>query len=766
MSKKYKSGISLIVLVITIIVIIILAGAIILSLSANNPISSANKATFLSDVSNFKTELSLYETKQFTDNMGLYNPTSLQADGASITYNNTVNGNETIYDLIPSLGKVTKYAGQFEVENGELVFGGTDTKQREWATESGIKVIIIGEPKVTINAPAITAVMPGTDIVYTIKFSSNVTITAIDLIGKIEVLDNAGVALPSQPDISIGAINGVGTNTTIEVDVTITTINLLYGSYKLKIKPESVTNINDLYNTIDTISLIGFDITDNVPPTNPTILASTADWTNGDVTVTVTYSEDTQTKEYSLDGTTWNSYTVLVVVTNNITVYAKGKDLAGNESGQSTLTIANIDKFLPTVVCGTDGGIFSTQASTIVTVSDTGGSETNNSTLQYIWDTQNTITPNSGWTSFTNDSIITSPNGLKGAYYLWIKASDNAGNLTVVTTNIFNLNYWLAFSQKYYSPIDFQTLQQADVQSNISMNSQQLDAKISIQNADEDNYFKYVSQDQDGNWTSIGYLNSQISNSYYFDKFMAVNNTYYTNPGFPGISDGEFLYSSTFPIQVYSGYSFDSTTGVYKTDATTGTLGSITRYSPIGATYYKAPQPSKLYKYVKTSNSSTNANNYYVQFNYVYSTAVISYLKGSYVNTLLAYNTDYPVNGGYTDNYWYERKNLGSQYTLYKYEYPSLEFKSKYDIVNKQLTSAPIMLNQVDDGVKVLIDTASTVYKLYISIDNINWTEVSDKSKLDGNNIITLPLSSSVVYLRIDNIDSIINKIEVRERNY
>jgi hypothetical protein len=54
-----RRGISLIVLVITIIVIIILAGAVILSLADSNPIASANKAVFLSDISNFKSAVAL-----------------------------------------------------------------------------------------------------------------------------------------------------------------------------------------------------------------------------------------------------------------------------------------------------------------------------------------------------------------------------------------------------------------------------------------------------------------------------------------------------------------------------------------------------------------------------------------------------------------------------------------------------------------------------------------------------------------------------------
>ena len=376
----------------------------------------------------------MYETKQFENEMGAYNPITLQADGASITYDGSLDVSKTINTLIPSLEGKAKYAGQFQVENGELVFGGLDTKQREWATESGIKVITIGEPKVTIIPPAITAVAPGTDIVYTIKFSSNVAIAAIDLLGNMEVLDNAGVALPSQSTISIGEINGVGTNTTIQVDITIPTTGLSYGSYKLKIKPGTVTNTNDLYNTTDTISLIGFDIIDNVPPINPTMLASTTDWTNGDVTVTITYSGDTTVQEYSLDGTTWNSYTVPVVVSNNTTVYARGKDLAGNQNTGSVITINNIDKTIPTVVYGTNGGT-GDPVNTTVTVSDLGGSVLDTSSLQYIWDSQNITTPVAGWTTFTNEINLTKTGD--GSYYLWIKANDTAGNIVVEKSNSF-----------------------------------------------------------------------------------------------------------------------------------------------------------------------------------------------------------------------------------------------------------------------------------------------------------------------------------------
>jgi len=434
MNKKQRRGISLVVLVITIIVIIILAGAVILSLSANNPISQASKATYLSDISNFKTELDLYKTQQYLNNSGTYDPTLLQADAASATYNSTVITSKTMNDLIPSLGRTPKYNGQFEVQNGELVFGGLDVNQKAWATEAGITVITIGAPKVTIIAPAVTAVAPGTDIVYTVKFASNVALTTINLAGKVEVLDNAGLALPSQPVITIGTISGTGSDVTRQVDITIKTDSLSYSTYKLKIKSGSVTNANNLPNA-DTTSPIAFDVTDNVPPVNPTMLANPTIATNGNVTVTITYSGDTNVKEYSLDGTTWNNYTIPVVVSNNITVYARGKDAAGNQNTGSTITITNIDKISPTVAYGTNGTTNPTSVSTTVTVSDLGGSNINTSTLQYIWDTQNITTPSSGWTTFTNGATQTKTGD--GTYYLWVKANDTAGNSVVVKSNVF-----------------------------------------------------------------------------------------------------------------------------------------------------------------------------------------------------------------------------------------------------------------------------------------------------------------------------------------
>ena len=65
-----KKGISLIVLVITIIVIIILAGAVILSLSANNPITQATTAKNASNVAEVQSAVTLYLSRLMAENSG------------------------------------------------------------------------------------------------------------------------------------------------------------------------------------------------------------------------------------------------------------------------------------------------------------------------------------------------------------------------------------------------------------------------------------------------------------------------------------------------------------------------------------------------------------------------------------------------------------------------------------------------------------------------------------------------------------------------
>ncbi|MDD3304475.1 MAG: hypothetical protein PHP54_06145 [Clostridia bacterium] len=112
-----KKGISLITLVITIIVVIILAAAVILTLNNNNPVENAKEATFRSDVTSIHEQLNLYALNELAKNNGTFDMT-------------TMNGK--VSDYIPG---VTQYDSELKVEQGKLVYTGSDTKRAQMVEE-------------------------------------------------------------------------------------------------------------------------------------------------------------------------------------------------------------------------------------------------------------------------------------------------------------------------------------------------------------------------------------------------------------------------------------------------------------------------------------------------------------------------------------------------------------------------------------------------------------------------------------------------------
>jgi hypothetical protein len=126
-----KKGISLIVLVITIIVIIILAGSVILSLSKNNPINTATEATFKSTLESYNSELTMSISKRYVTNFSL-DTTTLNAtvwDGLGTTLG-------TVKEFIPSMS--VDDAKNCVINEGKLVYIGTDVSKKQWAKDLGI----------------------------------------------------------------------------------------------------------------------------------------------------------------------------------------------------------------------------------------------------------------------------------------------------------------------------------------------------------------------------------------------------------------------------------------------------------------------------------------------------------------------------------------------------------------------------------------------------------------------------------------------------
>ena len=113
----HKKGISLIVLIVTIIVIIILAAAVILTISKNNPVSSAKEATFKEDVTAIQDELSMYLSKKYTDNPTSFDKSSVNLSGDS---------------MVTELPSTKKYKEKVSVIKGKLVWNGETENNTEY----------------------------------------------------------------------------------------------------------------------------------------------------------------------------------------------------------------------------------------------------------------------------------------------------------------------------------------------------------------------------------------------------------------------------------------------------------------------------------------------------------------------------------------------------------------------------------------------------------------------------------------------------------
>ena len=117
-----KRGISLIVLIVTIIVIIILAAAVILTITKNNPVSSAKEATFKEDMANIQDELSMYISKKYTDN-----PLSFEKSNVNLSGDG----------MVTELPSTKKYKDKISVIKGKLAWNGETENNTEykWFTE-------------------------------------------------------------------------------------------------------------------------------------------------------------------------------------------------------------------------------------------------------------------------------------------------------------------------------------------------------------------------------------------------------------------------------------------------------------------------------------------------------------------------------------------------------------------------------------------------------------------------------------------------------
>ena len=87
---------------------------------------------------------------------------------------------------------------------------------------------------------------------------------------------------------------------------------------------------------------------DRLPPADAVLSADITEPTNQDVIVTISYPADAAVKEFKVGETgVWTAYGAPVVITDNSTVFARGKDAAGNVSNVTQYAVVNIDRIAP-----------------------------------------------------------------------------------------------------------------------------------------------------------------------------------------------------------------------------------------------------------------------------------------------------------------------------------------------------------------------------------------------------------------------------------
>ena len=167
------------------------------------------------------------------------------------------------------------------------------------------------------------------------------------------------------------------------------------------------------------ISEVETCIVSNIDKTAPEAPKASADVTvptNGSVTVSAIFSDDSVTKEYSLDGQNWLTYTDAIKLSENGTVSFHGTDAAGNVSEITEFLVSNIDKTAPDKpLVSADFTTATNQNVTVTAVfsEDSVGKE-------YSFDKQT-------WLAYTEALILTA-NGT-----VFFRGTDEAGNISVET---------------------------------------------------------------------------------------------------------------------------------------------------------------------------------------------------------------------------------------------------------------------------------------------------------------------------------------------
>ena len=269
----------------------------------------------------------------------------------------------------------------------------------EWTayTESGVTVT----ENTTVYFKAIDAAGNVTETSY--------DVTNIDTEAPVITLDGDNTS-PLQ-------VSSITASTEEGVEIFYSTDNATWTKYEGAIPVTA--NGTYYFKAVDEAGNIGsaeyvFANIDREAPAAPTASADVTAATNGNVLVTAVFSEDSVTKEYSLDGQNWQAYTDAITFTENGTVSFRGTDAAGNISDVTNFLVENIDREAP---AAPTTSAENTDETSLVTATFSDDSVTR----EYSLDGRN-------WLAYTAAILLTANETV------YFRGTDAAGNVSEITS--------------------------------------------------------------------------------------------------------------------------------------------------------------------------------------------------------------------------------------------------------------------------------------------------------------------------------------------